>query len=279
MSQYPNLFVPSTQFQTDPGDGLWFAFRKREMLLIDRFTLPTAKNLRLFGLEPIRTQFLGHLAGEACYSAELPVSMDAPEGTVFRDLRQLYGKLSEEQMAVAARAVQIMDWDRSHQFCGACGSATVPHATSRSRVCSDPTCRIEHYPRLSPAMIVAVERGPELLMARSPHFPPGMYSVLAGFVDPGESAEEAVHREVFEETRIRVKNVRYFGSQSWPFPHSLMLGFQAEYESGDVLADDDEIEDAGFYHFDALPGVRPGRISIAQWMIHDFCARHGRSLP
>ena len=279
MSAFPNLFVPSTQVQTAPGQGHWFAFRKRELLLIDRFTVPTTDSLQAFGLVPVRTQFLGHLDGVACFSAELPLDIEAPQGMVFRDLRQLYGKVTEEQMAVAARAVQIMDWDRSHQFCGACGSPTQQHAKTRARVCTNNACRLEHYPRLSPAMIVAVERGDELLMARSPHFPPGMYSVLAGFVDPGESAEQAVHREVYEETRIRVKNIRYFGSQAWPFPNSLMLGFQADYESGDVLADPDEIEDAGFYHFNALPGVRPGRISIAQWLIHDFCLRHGRSLP
>lgn len=278
MSQFPSLFIPSTQFRTEPGHGLWFAFRKRELLLVDRFTVPSIRTLRAFGLEPVRVQFLGHLQDQPCYSAELAPEVQAPEGTQFRDLRQLYGRLSDDEMAVAARAIQIMDWDRTHQFCGACGSPTEPAAKTRSRVCVNPSCKLEHYPRLAPAMIVAVERGNELLLARSPHFPAGMYSVLAGFVDPGESAEQAVQREVYEETRIRVKNIRYFGSQSWPFPNSLMLGFQAEYESGEVVPDPDEIEDAGFYPVDALPGIRPGRISIAQWLIHDFCARHGRPM-
>ena len=171
--------------------------------------------------------------------------------------------------------MQVMHWDRTHQFCGACASPTRPHGSARARVCTNADCGLEHYPRLSPAIIVAVERGDEILLARSPHFPPGIYSVLAGFVDPGESAEEAVVREVFEETAIRVTNVRYFGSQPWPFPHSLMLGFQADYESGAVSPQEGEIEDAGFYRVDALPKTFPGNISISQWLLRDFVRRRG----
>jgi NADH pyrophosphatase NudC (nudix superfamily) len=129
---------------------------------------------------------------------------------------QLFGRLSDALMGVAGRAVQIVEWDRTHQFCGACGGETLPHDKARARVC--PRCKLEAYPRIAPAMIVLVERGEEVLLARSPHFPPGIYGALAGFVDAGESAEEAVHREVHEETGVLVKNVRYFGSQPWPFP-------------------------------------------------------------
>ena len=132
------------------------------------------------------------------------------------------------------------------------------------------------YPRLAPAMIVAVEREDQILLARSPHFPPGIQSVLAGFVEPGESAEEAVIREVFEETAIAVKNVRYFGSQPWPFPNSLMLGFQAEYESGDIEVDGEEIIEAAWYPADAMPSFFPGRVSISQWLIQDFLTRNGQ---
>lgn len=165
-------------------------------------------------------QFLGNLNGEPCLSAELRDDVEPPEGGQFRDLRQLFGRLPDEVMSIAGRAVQVMEWDRSHQFCGRCGAPTVPHEKARSRVCTNPACRSEHYPRLSPAMIVAVERGPEILLARSPHFPPGIYSVLAGFVDRGKNAEDAVRREVMEETSISVTNVRYYGSQAWAVPRT-----------------------------------------------------------
>jgi NAD+ diphosphatase len=189
----------------------------------------------------------------------------------FRDLRMLFGELEASVHAVAGRAVQIVEWDRTHQFCGACGTPTRLSESDRSREC--PECKIPMYPRLSPAMIVAVERGDEILLGRSAHFPPGIYSVLAGFVEPGESAEEAVVREVHEETGIVVRDVRYFGSQPWPFPNSLMLGFTAQYESGDIVTENDEIEDAAWYHWNDLPGTFPGNISISQWLLNAFLER------
>ena len=124
-------------------------------------------------------------------------------------------------------------------------------------------------------MIVAVERGPEILLARSPHFAPGRYSVLAGFIEPGESVEGAVRREVFEETGVRLRNLRYYGGQARPFPYALMLGFQAEYDGGEARPDGNEIEDARFFHAERLPG----RESIWQWLLHDFLWRHGRVPP
>jgi len=278
MSTSTFAFVPSTRFDQPGQSGLWFVFRRRELLVSDTFGVPHVPALEALGFQALRVQFLGHLNGEACFSAELPPDSEAPRGAQFRDLRQLYGRLRDELMGVAARAVQIMDWDRTHQFCGACGARTEPHRKVRARVCTATNCGLEHYPRISPAMIVAVERDDEILLARSPHFPPGIFSTLAGFVDPGETIEEAVHREVFEETGVHVRNVRYFGSQSWPFPNSLMLGFQADYVSGELSLDPDEIEDAGFFRFDALPPMFPGRVSISQWLIQDFLERHGRSM-
>jgi NAD+ diphosphatase len=131
------------------------------------------------------------------------------------------------------------------------------------------------YPRLSPAVIVLVKRGDRILLARSPGFPPGMYSVLAGFVEPGESIEEAISREVCEEVGVEVENVRYFGSQPWPFPHSLMIGFTADYAGGELRVEPDEIEDAGWFEADDLPAVPP-RISIARAMIDAFVAQRDR---
>lgn len=270
-------FVPSTAFTSISTGGVWFAFRRRALLLTEQFELPRGPSLNALGLEVVRAQLLGHVDGEPHLSAELPANIEPPPGMQFVELRPLFGKLSPELMALAGRAVQVMDWDRNHQFCGACGTPTRPHAQQRSRVC--PSCGLEAYPRISPAMIVAVERGDEILLARGPQTPPGIYSTLAGFVDPGESVEEAVHREVFEETGLQVNNVRYFGSQPWPFPNSLMLGFLADYESGEIVCQPDEIEDAKFFRFDALPTLYPGTISISKWLIADFLRRHGRELP
>ncbi len=245
----------------------------------DSYAVPHVPSPDALGMSALRIQFLGTLDGEPCFSAEVARDTEPPRGAQFRDLRQLNGRLRDTLHSVAGRAVQIMEWDRTHQFCGACASPTLIHPTMRSRVCTNPDCKLEQYPRLSPAIIVSIERGDEILLARSPHFPPGIFSALAGFVDPGESAEDAVHREVFEEVGVRVKNVRYFGSQPWPFPNSLMLGYQADYESGELVLDPNEIEEAGFFHVDALPPMFPGRISISQWLIHAFCEQRGRSLP
>jgi NAD+ diphosphatase len=177
---------------------------------------------------------------------------------------------------VAGRAVQIVEWDRTHRFCGACATPTEPVAGERARIC--PSCELASFPRLAPAVIVAVERGAEILLGRGPQFPPGIYSAIAGFVEPGESAEEAVRRELREETGIEAGRVRYFASQPWPYPHSLMLGFQASYRGGELRIDPTELEDAAWFHRDAMPMLFPGNVSIAQWLIQDFL-RRGRSDP
>lgn len=269
-------FVPSANFTASAQRGLWFVFRRRE-LLVGQHALPLEDALPgELGLAIERAQFLGTLGAVPCYAAELAHDAPAPAGYRFSDLRLLYGQMDDALLSLAGRAVQIAEWDRTHQFCGACGSATEPHRLTRARVC--PACKLEQYPRVAPAMIVCVERGAEVLLARSPHFPPGVYSTLAGFVDPGESVEQAVHREVFEETHVRVTNLRYYGSQPWPFPHSLMLGFWADYVDGDIVPEASEIEHADFFHVDALPRLFPGRFSVAKQLLEDFCRRHGRSL-
>jgi NAD+ diphosphatase len=180
--------------------------------------------------------------------------------------------LDEDLFWIAARAVQIIDWDRTHQFCGRCGVPLRNKTNERAKEC--PWCGLLHFPRLAPAIIVLVERGNQLLLARSRHFMPGMYSVLAGFVEPGESLEEAVVREVKEEVGIEIKDIKYFGSQPWPFPHSLMIGFTATYAGGEISLDDKEIEDAGWYAAEKLPRI-PGKISIARKLIDGFLAKRG----
>ena len=272
-STFPLSFAPHHSGPRQPdATSLLFAFRRRELLVSSQHTVLTFADAAMHDVQTVRTQYLGQLGNVHCYSGELDDGSPPPGGFVLRDLRRLFGALEPEHHAVAGRAVQIVEWDRTHQFCGACGMPTEVSDTDRSRRC--PQCKIPMYPRLAPAMIVAVERGREILLARSGHFPPEIYSVLAGFVEPGESAEEAVIREVWEETRVVVDNVQYFGSQPWPFPNSLMLGFTAQYKSGEIDTSFDlEVEDAGWFAADALPKTFPGRISISQWLLQDFVAR------
>jgi NAD+ diphosphatase len=258
---------------------LWFAFRGRELLLSAAGALPEGGGLEALGTLPLGVQFLGELDGRRCYGAELAADAAPPAGAAFCDLKRLLDRLPPRTVALAGRALELIEWDRAHRFCGACGAPTVQPDDRKVRICTNARCRREHYPRISPVVIVAVERGEEILLGRSPHFPPGVYSALAGFVDAGETAEEAVHREVFEETRVRIRNLRYFASQPWPFPHSLMLGYQADYEAGDIVCAADELEDAAFFHVDRLPAAFPSRATIAHWLLRDFCRRHGRSLP
>ena len=272
----PLPFVPHHKAPSAPGEKpILFAFRGRELLVSKALQLPSVAEIDAQDVEAVRTQYLGHLDGRHCYSAELPTDAAVNEEFRFADLRTLFGSLDEITHALAGRAVQIVEWDRTHQFCGACAEATILSETDRSRSC--PKCNIPTYPRLAPAMIVAVEKGNQILLARSPHFPAGIMSVLAGFVEPGESAEEAVVREVFEETAITVKDVEYFSSQAWPFPNSLMLGFRATYDSGEIEIDGEEIVEAGWFAADAMPHSFPGKVSISQWLVQDFLKRHGQA--
>lgn len=250
--------------------AFWFAFAGNELLCDEQSpeVIPLMVDFADLNLESIRQQYLGRLEDRHCYSVELvPNTSTAPDGMAFKGLRDAYGLLSADLFAVAGRAIQIVDWDRTHQYCGRCGTRTVTLETERAKQC--PKCKLLNYPRLSPAIIVAVRRGEELLLARGPNWPPGRYSVLAGFVEPGESLEQAVQREILEEVGVSVKNIRYFGSQPWPFPNSLMLGFTADYETGDIRPDPAEIEDAGWYTTDNLPKLPP-KMSISRHLIDAF---------
>ena len=257
------------------GRAWWFAFLDTKLLVHHEASSVRLPILTLFeemGLTALRQNYLGILDDLPCYAVELAEGTLPPEGMSFEGLRQLYGRLEENLFWVAARAVQIVEWDRAHQFCGQCGTPLKAKVTERAKEC--PQCGLLHFPRLSPAIIVLVQRGQELLLARSRHFLPGMYSVLAGFVEPGESLEQAVVREVNEEVGLAIKDIRYFGSQNWPFPHSLMIGFTAAYASGEISLNDEEIETAGWFTADTLPPI-PAKISIARKLIDWFVEKQG----
>ena len=182
-------------------------------------------------------------------------------------MRALFGLLDENLIWVAGRANQLVDWRRIHRYCGRCGHATEDKPDERARIC--PRCGLINYPRLSPAIIVAVVKGDRILLARNKRFRRPFYSVLAGFVEPGETLEECVAREVGEEVGISLANIRYFGSQPWPFPNSLMVGFVAEHAGGEIAVDNRELTDARWFSAGNLPPIPP-RISIARRLIDWF---------
>jgi NAD+ diphosphatase len=255
--------------------ALWFVFKGREILLKlnkNPGVIPKLLDFKELGLSGIREQYLGTLEGVHCYSVELPDGTKTPEGMKFVDLRQAYSEISEGCFELVNKAVQIMEWDRTNQYCSRCGTKTLQKPGERGKECPD--CGELFYPRISPAVIVLIRKGHEVLLARSSNFPPGVYSLIAGFVEPGESAEAAVIREIREEVGIEVKNIRYFGTQAWPFPNSLMIGFTAEYNSGDIRPDGFEIEDAQWFSAEKLPSL-PGKISISRKMIDHFLKEEG----
>jgi NAD+ diphosphatase len=213
--------------------------------------------------------FLGMLDEEACWGVDVPHGNDPSDGAAI-DLYSYFGVASEVEWLVAGRAVQLVEWARTHQFCGRCGAHTVAQPEERAMRC--PHCGLLAFPRLAPAMITLVQRGEQALLAHGVNFRRPMYSCLAGFVEPGESLEDAVVREVREEVGVEVHNVRYWGSQPWPFPHSLMVGFFADWKSGEIDIDPKEIVDARWFDRDEIPDVPPP-ISIARKLIDAWLRR------
>ena len=272
---FVSSIVPPTE-QREPA--WWFAFRGDELLVHregSSISIPCVAEFPELGLTAVSRHYLGQLAGRHCYAVDLAEGTAPPAGMSFEGLRQVYGRVDEDLFWVAGRAAQILHWDRRNRFCGRCGSRMGDNATERAKECSQ--CGLLVFPRLSPAIIVLVERAQQLLLARPHHFPPGLYSVIAGFVEPGETLEDAVVREVREEVGIAIKGLRYFGSQSWPFPHSLMIGFTATYAGGEISLDEVEMEDAGWFTADNLPTL-PGKISIARELIDWFLTKQGRPI-
>lgn len=251
-----------------------FLFRQNNLLVKKRergYLIPDSRDMSHLEHKLDDKLYIGSIGKHSCYAAKYPEGEEHPEGYEFVGLRQLYQQADECMLRAAFRAVQIVAWDATNKYCGACGHATVKKEGEFAKVC--PACGQLAYPRLSPAVIVAVTKGNHLLLARNKNFITGMYSVLAGFVEPGETLEECVKREIREEVGIEVKNIRYFGSQSWPFPNSYMLAFTAEYESGDIVIDDNEIADAKWFSVEELPQI-PSGLSISRRLIDWFIEKY-----
>lgn len=267
-------YIPSVVPLSDTVAFEWlFVFNSTKMLVkigIDGPGIPTSEDFNGKELVFSFKQYLGELDGYPSFCMEVADTFTPPEGMLFRDLRSLLGEVEEDIFLLAGRTFQIVHWNRMHKFCGKCGRPTEALKNELAKKC--PGCGSVFYPRISPAVIVAIVRGDEILLAHNKNFRQNWYSVIAGFMEPGETFEDCVIREVMEEVGIRVKNIKYFDSQPWPFPDSLMVGFTAEHESGEIIVDGKEIEHAAWYGRDNLPN-KPTVASIAGRLIEFVISR------
>lgn len=274
MTFISSLVPPGEHFDSD----LLFLFNEEKLLVKteeERPGIPTFADVIHLNLSFSREIYLGTLNGLHCHAAECNES--PPSGQYdYQGLRLLFAALPEEILNAAGRAFQIIHWDRTHQFCGRCAAATVPKRDERVRVC--PSCGLHAHPVVAPVIIVAVTRNGKLLLAHNRANKRNMFSIIAGFVEPGETLEECVHREVSEETGIEVKEIRYFGTQPWPFPSSLMIGFCAEYESGEIAVDGSEIDKAGWFSPEEFPLIPPPG-SISRRLIDQFAGQSSSPSP
>lgn len=235
------------------------------------YSIPTRKDVEELNLEIKHCQCLGAYKGVNCYCGE--ILGDEKSNYSFVDLKTYSKDICEDDFLVSAKALLLLDFVRNNQRCGICGSPMKMKSEDNDRAMVCINCGNTVWPKTSPAIIVAVTKGDKLLLAHNKMFPKGMYSLIAGFVEMGETLEDCVKREVFEETGIMVHNIKYFGSQPWPFPNSLMIGFTAEYLDGEIKVDNYEIEDARWFSKEEIPKVFRRSISISTKLIEWFLNR------
>lgn len=268
-------FIPGFNHSEKIADNsLWFLFHEQKIIVLSQdkeIKIPEYRILKEYGIVPRKFLYMGIYDNIHCYAYEVPDQNKIRSPFFSHPPLSLVNKIGEDLVWIAGLANQLIYWDGNHRHCGKCGKLTEDKTDERAKMC--PNCGQIYYPRLSPAIIVAVIKGDRILLAHSRRFPSRFYSVLAGFVEPGEDLSECVQREVREEVGIEVKNICYFGSQPWPFPDSLMIAFTAEYASGEIKVDKSEIVDAGWFKADNLPRVPPG-ISIARQLIDWFLAKY-----
>ncbi len=253
----------------------FFVFSSHNILVKeepDNFvSIPCIEEKALVKMKLNEICFFGKVKNLSCYCGRITPE-NIPDKYKMINLRALYGKIDNGFWSIAGYARQICDWNMNFKFCGRCGAQTKTKKDEHARVC--PKCNLISYPRISPAIITAVVKDKQILLGRGVNFPDKkMFSVLAGFVEPGEALEDCVKREIFEESGIKVKNIQYVKSQSWPFPDSLMIGFTAEYESGELSIDSQELAEAGWFKSDNLPIV-PGKQTLAGELIEWFVQNH-----
>jgi NAD+ diphosphatase len=262
-----------------PAPAHWFLFEANRLLVLVRdgvIQVPEWDDPSRFGLRVTETHYLGCLGGRACKAGVLATEADLPGGTRLEELRRLAGRLPAALYTAAGYGLQLTRWGASRRFCSRCGRPLEDRREERAREC--PVCAWVEYPVMPPAVIVAVTRGERLLLARARRFPGRLFSVLAGYVEAGESLEACVRREVREEVGLTIRRLRYVGSQPWPFSGALMAGFTAEYAAGRLCVDGEEIVEADWFAAGRLPAI-PEPPSLARRLIDAFVRRQARRPP
>jgi NAD+ diphosphatase len=268
---HPRFLRSAASDGVAPDAARWFLFVQDRLVLVkedNRLQIPDTATLARLELHPHRASLLGYLDMTPCFVGEL-TQPDLLLPLQLIDLREAHGVIAEHDYGVAGYAAQILHWDRTSQFCPVCATPTEQVPDDRAKRC--PTCTFLQYPRISPAIIVLVYRDGQVLLTRKSTWPRNRYSLIAGFVEPGESLEACVQREVAEEAGIRVATIRYLGSQPWPFPHQLMIGFLAQYAGGELVIDTSELEHAAWFDLHVLPDLPPPH-SIARQILEWYRA-------
>ena len=265
-----NLIFTPENINTSSKTGISIILRNQEFLTskTSEFLLFEEDDLKWSEMEMVNKQFIGYLNDKPCYLLELTLDSKLDKDLILTPLRNLLGRIPDSLFTVCSRSLQLSEWRKNNQFCGVCGTQMIMHETERAMFCGCNNLLV--YPKISPCVIVLVTKGEELLLAHNKNFPGTFYSTLAGFIEAGESAESAIHREIFEEVKVKVQNIKYFGSQSWPFPSQLMLGYHAEYLEGEITPDGEEIDLADWFHYKDLPQVPTGNISISGQLIESY---------
>ena len=265
-----NLIFSPENINTSLESAISIVLRNQEFLTSknSEFLIFEEDDLKWSEMEMVNKQFIGYLNEKPCNILEVTHDSKLDDDLILTPLRNLLGRIPDSLFTVCSRSLQLSEWKRNNQFCGVCGTKMKMHETERAMFCKCNSALV--YPKISPCIIVLVTKGEELLLAHNKNFPGTFYSTLAGFIEAGESAESAIHREIFEEVKVRVQNIKYFGSQSWPFPSQLMLGYHAEYLEGEITPDGEEIDLADWFHYKDLPNVPTGNISISGQLIESY---------
>lgn len=261
--QPPDLFCEKIQRDsTALYEEFWFIFKDSKLLINSHTGKPSQKKTI-----PLKfSTYLGVFENLHIYAGET-IDIKEPHNTSWEDIRSLFGKLNDAFLALAAKASQLIFWERTHQFCGQCGNKTITKHSERAKGCK--SCNLLYFPKICPVIMVLIQKNDEILLARAPNFAVGFYSALAGFVEAGETLEQCLKREVFEEVELLVDNLRYFSSQSWPFPNLLMIGFTCQWKSGEIRNNPAEILDARWFRKDNLP-LLPPDYSLSRIMVEAF---------
>jgi NAD+ diphosphatase len=266
-------YNPDVNHGREKCPAYWFIFKSDKLLINPEkdIKIPFIEDLNVLDISLVREHYFGTLDGHPCICAEVSSETVAFDGLIFVDLRGLYDVLSEDLYLLAGRAIQIINWDKNHKYCGKCGFLTEIMDDEMARIC--PECGFINYTRISPAVITAIIKNGKILMAKHSYGLKNRYALVAGFIEAGETLEEGVKREIMEEVGLKVKNIKYFGSQPWPFPNSLMIGFTADYDSGEINVDGKEIVDAKWFEVDEVTPM-PSNISISSELIEWFIEKY-----